>query len=536
MDTLPAPQARSADDLYRKLTALAAVIVVAGTITALAVAPESAKAQDAPVEPPLADALSDYFMRQFGVGLGTVYWGDLHSHSYYSGDTVLQPLQTGNPATLTPADIFATARARGFSFAAVTDHAESPRGEQIPDEDDSANVWQSSRRMATAADDPLDEGDGVFIAFMGYEYTNPFPCNDLHPGDGVAECPGDCDRGDESCVGHGHKTLVFRDIAGAPSQRVSFLDPASWTPPPRECTGPRADRYCGFARYTDFAQNNQGLWNWLREHHYDKGPSGRADATTIIHSPGNHQHTDWDVTDPDLVRQVEIYSQWGNSEGPPPPACEIGDDLGVSLPSEAKNEESLLVRPQIGQRWLVEGQQAYALGFTAGSDDHTGRPGGHGNADGGVTGIIVPRAERTALYDGLLDRRTIAATYYASTGPLPVLFAIEAAGQQLFNGDIGRTPATGVMTVRVLADPRVEHIEVVLDGCTVRRLDGAAQQITLEGIDPALRHFVYVRARRATTAEDALDAEHPALTAYNQTWSSPIYLRSTPPARAPRHP
>ncbi|WP_157601322.1 hypothetical protein [Stigmatella aurantiaca] len=43
-------------------------------------------------------------------------------------------------------------------------------------------------------------------------------------------------------------------------------------------------------------------------------------------------------------------------------------------------------------------------------------------------------------------------------------------------------------------------------------------------MEPSKRHFIYVRARRATTGADSVGGEA-AQTQWHQTWSSPVYLR-----------
>lgn len=471
-----------------------------------------------------AGPVEEYFTTQFGLTLDSVYWGDPHSHSYYSGDTVLNAMHPDNPEHATPADIFQEARELGFDFSVVTDHAEAAVPSRIPD--DAPNVWESQRRMTLAANDEIDDGDGVFFAYMGYEHTNPYPCTDQTPDDDEVQCPSECANGQQSCEAYGHKSVTFSAINEAPNVRVSFLDPAVWTTPERQCSGFRADLYCGFDTYSVYGPDDRALWSWLRYHGYGyAGPQGLSVLTTI-HTPGNQgQHTDWDVIDRDFVRQVEIFSVWGNSEGPAPENCINQNDLDVAVPLvQQANDPAQLVRPQIYQRWVIDGRSDYALGFVGGSDDHTGRPGGHGNGDGGVTGIVAPVLTRDGLFDAMARRHTQAATYYRSTGPLPVLFALQSAAQHLMAGDMGVAPRGGVVSLRIWAHPDVEEVQVVVDGCTTRTYPGAVHELRLF-LDPQRRHMVYVRARRATTEADAVDEDHAPVTDWNQTWTSPVYLR-----------
>jgi len=469
-------------------------------------------------------AVQAYFVSTHGLDLGDIYWGDMHTHTYYSQDAALQAGLPGSPAEANPATVYTAARSRGFSFGAVADHAEAPFPSRIPDS--APNVWESTRAMSADANDDTNDANGVFIPFMGYEYTNPFPCTDANPGDGVQECPGDCVSlgGNESCEAHGHKNVIFRSITGAPTARVSFLDPASWTAEPSQCTGQNPSAYCGFDTYSAFGPTNNALWSWLHGQGFDTATSGATGAITIIHTPGNIHHNDWDVTDSEFVRNVEIFSQWGNSEGPAPATCDDPDDLEVSLSAEAANNEALLIRPQLRKHWLLAGDEAYALSFVGGSDDHAGRPGGTGNGNGGVTGIITQAPSREAFFNGLIARRTIAATYYESTGPIPLLFAVEAGGTHMLGGDVGNVAGSGTATVRVWAGAQAEQIQIVVDGCTVSTLTGPVQEVQIQGLNPLARHYIYVRARRMTTVADGVSGDA-AQTQWNQTWSSPVYLR-----------
>lgn len=75
-----------------------------------------------------------------------VYFGDLHSHSRYSDGRG------------TPADAFATARANGLDFYALTDHSN-----QL-----TAGQWDDMLVQADAA-----TVDGEFVGLRGFEFTHP---------------------------------------------------------------------------------------------------------------------------------------------------------------------------------------------------------------------------------------------------------------------------------------------------------------------------------------------------------------------------
>ncbi len=75
-----------------------------------------------------------------------IYFGDLHSHSAYSDGTG------------TPADAFATARANGLDFFALTDHSRPLTDEK----------WQDILVQADAA-----TVNGAFVGLRGFEFTHP---------------------------------------------------------------------------------------------------------------------------------------------------------------------------------------------------------------------------------------------------------------------------------------------------------------------------------------------------------------------------
>jgi hypothetical protein len=62
----------------------------------------------------------------------------------------------------------------------------------------------------------------------------------------------------------------------------------------------------------------------------------------------------------------------------------------------------------------------------------------------------------------------------------------------------------------------------VVDGCTLGTYQGTAHVLKLSHLDTTQRHYIYVRAR-TPTAGTALIRQ----TDFNQTWSSPVYLRSS---------
>ena len=512
--------AKSADSGASSIKALLCLVVtlvccVANTATAR---PSIALVQAQQTSP---EEVAGWFEQYLHLGLADIAWGDLHNHTYYSQDAYLRSFVPGAPQAVNPGTAYESAIDKGLDFHAVTDHAEAPVSSQITN--GAPNVWESTKQYADRYDAVDDNGRSVFTAFVGYEYTNPFPCTNRTARDGGGECPGESYSlgGNESKEAYGHKNVVFRSIRTTANARISFLDPALWTVPLTDCAGDTPDNYCGFDSYTLFADSGKALWQRLREQGMGpKGPGQPGDVVTIIHAPGNIHHNDWNATDPDFVRNIEIFSQWGNSEGPQ--SCPGASDLDVALIPQALNDRSDLIRPQLQKRWLQDGDADYTYSFVGGSDDHAGNPGGNGNGNGGITGLITRDRARDGLFDALWNKHTLAATYYSQQGPMAVLMSVETGSQRLIGGDIGTTGGNGEAIVRVLADPKVQEVQLVVDGCTLGTFKGTAHVLKLSHLDTTQRHYIYIRAR-TPTAGTALIRQ----TDFNQTWSSPVYLRSS---------
>jgi hypothetical protein len=138
------------------------------------------------------------------------------------------------------------------------------------------------------------------------------------------------------------------------------------------------------------------------------------------HEPGN-----WNISDGELERLVEIYSFHGSFE-------------------------------YFGQRYLDQG---FRVGLIAASDDHTGHP---GNAParlsnrGGLAAVYAPRLDRDAVWDGLRSRAT-----YASSGKRPVVKVEVDGGQVGGTLPVGAVPA---LEARVLGTAPIDHIDVIKNG------------------------------------------------------------------------
>jgi hypothetical protein len=123
-----------------------------------------------------------------------------------------------------------------------------------------------------------------------------------------------------------------------------------------------------------------------------------SDALVIGHHPGYalDQHvpgTDWGAVETDTERLVELWSMHGSSEGIDP------TDRPLCGP---RREEGVMAALRAGLR----------LGFTAGSDTHSGRPGGACKEPrpypGGLCAVWAPELTRRGLFAALWSRRTYA--------------------------------------------------------------------------------------------------------------------------------
>lgn len=133
----------------------------------------------------------------------------------------------------------------------------------------------------------------------------------------------------------------------------------------------------------------------------------KHDALLIPHHTGYANGIDWDHRDPALSPVVEIFSEHGSSER----------DIGL--------------HPMVGHsggpgdhRFTVQSGLAagHRVGFTAGTDNHDGYPGGHGL---GLTGVYAKSNSRQDILDGLRRRQTIAVTgdridiqFFCGTAPM----------------------------------------------------------------------------------------------------------------------
>ena len=147
-----------------------------------------------------------------------------------------------------------------------------------------------------------------------------------------------------------------------------------------------------------------------------------SDALTIPHVGGRYANLTWH--DPEIEPVIEVYSEWGEFE------------------------------------WFLKEalEKGYKVGFTAGSDDHKGRPGaahcgsGSFGVYGGLTCILAHELTREGLFEALKARRC-----YGTTGQRIVL-DVRANGHPMGSEfDVTEPPE---ISVRAVGTAPIERIDV----------------------------------------------------------------------------
>jgi hypothetical protein len=159
--------------------------------------------------------------------------------------------------------------------------------------------------------------------------------------------------------------------------------------------------------------------------------------------PKGHRGVNWDVFDPICTPFVEIYSEHGNSEDDRGPYPFFNHSLGGR------------VTAQTVRAALDEGLR---FGFSAGSDNHRGFPGGYGE---GVMAVIAEELSRSALFDAMRRRMV-----YGVTGDrIEVGFHVEGLPM---GSDLKKTGKVNV-EFDVAGRDEIDVVEVIQDGRIVNR-------------------------------------------------------------------
>jgi hypothetical protein len=147
-----------------------------------------------------------------------------------------------------------------------------------------------------------------------------------------------------------------------------------------------------------------------------------TDALLVPHVGGRYANLDWH--DPEFERLVEVYSEWGEFEW--------------------------------FLKWALE--NGYRVGFTAGSDDHKGRPGaaypgsGSFGVYGGLTCVFATELTRRGLWQALKARRC-----YGTTGQR-ILVNVTADGHPM--GSDFQASGPPEIAVDVIGTAPIERVEI----------------------------------------------------------------------------
>lgn len=330
----------------------------------------------------------------------TFYLGDLHAHSAYSKDAASAESGTCWGECGYQSDLLVTAKANGLDFVAITDHVNGDATFSRPQ----ATEDEFTELLATVLDGNVE---GTFVTIPAAEIWLRY-------------------RG-RSGADLGHKTLLF---FGSNDVLSALTEDQTW--PAGEVAYSTIDS-CGV------------IESWMDGLHAAYGS-----VLLLPHHPAAHTPmvNDFACFAEDYEVAVEVYSAHGSSltkGGDYDPPLAGLDPLGTV--------EAALDPAQWGLR----------MGFFAGTDRHDTRPGEVCVPDqyqaahpygGGHTLVALGVEEaftREALYEAIVDRRTL-----ATTGPaLPVLVEFSANGAGLGGlGDELALPdgADLEVTVRVPAD------------------------------------------------------------------------------------
>jgi hypothetical protein len=422
-----------------------------------------------------------YFQLQFGLALQNIYWGEFHAHTTYSLDGALCSSMT-NPHGNPPALALQYGRdVQKLDFIALSDHSDQPNlaAVTLVHQRSLRGIWEDLIATTARYNNEDSKRGKLYITFAGYEYTN------THNLPGIMGSP----------AAYGHKNVIFKNLepASLPLYRIS----ATPIIPPYACT-------------------NNDLWNMLSDFRPD-APGGVGTAITIIHTPSFvGVDTDWNAVDADFTRNVQIYSKWGNDEGPAPQGFEPGDEALYNY--TANQSAPLTIRNTLYRYWIQNGDTRYVVSFLGGTDNHVGRPATYEHPlcnmayQGAVTGVVAVNLTRDNLWGAIWNRHTLACTTTPDAVRVPVLMAVKSGARDLLMGDLGTIGVDGQAVVTVLADPKVQSLDLIVDGLLYATIPGHIMNRTIM-LDATIRHFVYVRANFF----DAVGEK-------GMVWTSPVYL------------
>lgn len=218
---------------------------------------------------------------------------------------------------------------------------------------------------------------------------------------------------------------------------------------------------------------------------------GREALVIPHHSVHPSMTTHWEHHDPDLMRLVEVYSSWGNSEyaGNPRP-----------LTWDHQHEFRLPPDGSTVQDGLARGLR---LGLMCSSDNHSGQPGyndvmgGFGRRrayHGGIIAVLAPELTREALWDAL--RRRLC---YGTTGARMILH-LEVDGEPM-GSELVRAPGRELaLRAHVIGTERIDAFELVRNNETLFAVESETERADIEEpitVPDSGCDYYYVRVMQA---------------------------------------
>ncbi len=347
-----------------------------------------------------------------------------------------------------------------LDFSAMTDH-DDPRGVS------NIRKWQKVQDLNRKFHDPHK-----FVTFIGYEWTASNDYYDFFSyfakGPTRKKILKRFSKILIRCKPFGHKSVYF-STEKVPERIYSHQDPDSNTP--------------------------EKLWNKLKP----------WKAITIPHHTlgGPTQVSYWKFRNDEMEPFVEIYSYHGNSESMDAP-------LRIWYPYGEKN--SVRTALNLG----------YRLGFSAGTDGHSGKGGdirglkgganfikilakSPKNPGGGLTAVFAEELTRKSIWDAFINRRM-----YGTTGARIV---VDFRTFDHFMGEEFSTNEVPSFRFEVDSLTRIKFVDIIKNGIITFRLKCKEKKCNGEFMDKKIEpgiNYYYLRVIR-------MDEE--------MAWASPIWIK-----------
>ena len=231
-----------------------------------------------------------------------------------------------------------------------------------------------------------------------------------------------------------------------------------------------------------------------------------GEALTIPHHPGKFPRpVSWEFHDPELRRNIEIYSAHGLSEAYDPTHPLAFEQSNFAGPGRSA------VGPQFAQDAWIAGLELSAI---AASDDHRSRP---GRPHWGLAAVRATGLTRAEIFDGLYQRLT-----YATTGARILLeFSINGSpmGEQV---SVSSPPR---LKIEAHGTAPIETLKVLRYSKTDRgfkviyRIHPDSSDFFWHTNDNSFQEdsIYYVRLRQSGMVRDRI----------SMAWSSPIWVKAS---------